>query len=95
MGVGLGLWARPGMQERQATATPAPEAVAAPPATTRRLQVVVDDHPLPPAAPIEVLAGAKTAPVARAALPELLVPKRPPEGLIKAQAREAISQGSG
>jgi hypothetical protein len=54
LGVGLGLWARPGANERRIVANVAP--VAAPPADPdRRLRIVVDDKPAPGGEPIEVL----------------------------------------
>jgi len=54
LGVGLGLWARPSMDERQA----AIRLAGAPARVARQLQVVVDDGPAPLGAPIEVLSAA-------------------------------------
>ncbi|HEY0435896.1 MAG TPA: hypothetical protein VGC92_04605, partial [Phenylobacterium sp.] len=88
LGVGAGLWARPALHERQAAAVAAPEPVEAPPATTRKLQIVVDDRPLPTGAPIQVLPAVAARPEHRPLfdLPAMLAPKRAPEGLIRAQA---------
>ncbi len=49
LGVGLGLWARPALSERQAAA---PLKSTARP---RKLEIVVDNHPAPIGAPIDVL----------------------------------------
>jgi len=78
LGVGLGLWARPAMSERQASATP--PADAAPPkpvAAARQLEIVVDDRPAPVGAPIDVLpaAAANRPPV----LPQRLPAARAPD----------------
>jgi hypothetical protein len=96
MGVGLGLWARPAMHERRASAVAPADAVAAPPAVARQLQIVVDDRPAPATgAPIPVLpasAAAEPAPArmlpspAPAPMIEPRAPVRPPEGLIRANA---------
>ena len=90
MGVGLGLWARPAMSERQ-MALPVVEAPK-PPVVARTLQIVLDDTPAPLGAPIELLPGfpeptraAAPAPPAR----ELLAPVRPPAGLVRVQTVEA------
>ena len=64
LGVGLGLWARPAMNERQAAAaTPADLAVKAP-ETARQLEIVVDDRPAPIGAPLDVLPAKAPTPVA-------------------------------
>lgn len=89
LGVGLGLWARPAMNERQATAptfavAEAPKA----PLGTRKLEIVVDDRPAPGGAPIDVL-PAGPAPrlwTPPATEPEPQAPVRPPEGLVRVEA---------
>jgi hypothetical protein len=93
LGVGLGLWARPAMSERQAAAAlpadaPRPQAAAA----ARKLQIVVDDRPAPIGTPIDVLPA--KAPPARAVTPPRALPwPEPatapvalPPGLMKAHA---------
>jgi hypothetical protein len=62
LGAGLGLWARPGLNERQiAVAAHEPEEPALA-SGERQLKIVVDDRPAPLGAPIQVLpAGAKPA----------------------------------
>lgn len=88
MGVGLGLWARPAMSERQMALPP----VEAPrPAPARTLQIVLDDSPAPLGAPIEVLPASPIRP--QAAPPELrepepLAPVRPAAGLVRVQTIE-------
>ena len=89
MGVGLGLWARPAMSERQLATAPAARPA---PEARRTLQIVIDDTPAPPGAPIELL-PALPAPVRVAAPPERLAPEpmapvRPPAGLVRVQAVE-------
>lgn len=54
LGAGLGLWARPSMDERQA----AVRLAGAPAKVVRQLQIVVGDGPAPLGAPIEVLSAA-------------------------------------
>jgi uncharacterized protein YecT (DUF1311 family) len=74
LGVGLGLWARPAMSERQAAAARPADMAAdmakAPqaPLAARKLQIVVDDRPAPLSAPIDVL-PANSAPTSRMAAP--------------------------
>lgn len=64
LGVGLGLWARPQMNERRVGAiAPEPEAIGAD-TGERKLKIVVDDHPAPVGAPIQVLPAAAKAPAA-------------------------------
>jgi hypothetical protein len=82
LGVGLGLWARPAVSERK-MAVAAPGGVAKAAAPTRKIQIVVDDSPAPIGALIEVLAGAKAAPVAPHATP---APVGPPRGLMLVQS---------
>jgi hypothetical protein len=90
MGVGLGLWARPAMSERQLAA---PVAVESPPVPGRTLQIVVEDTPAPLGAPIEVLpasAGRGMAAPPLERLPvEPVAPVRPPAGLVRVQTVEA------
>jgi hypothetical protein len=89
LGVGLGLWARPAMNERQATAaTPAPADTPKTPVGTRKLEIVVDDRPAPGGAPIDVLPA---GPAPRlwsppTSEPEPQAPVRPPEGLVRVEA---------
>jgi hypothetical protein len=90
LGVGLGLWARPAMSERQASAVKpadAPKVAAAAPA--RQLEIVVDDRPAPIGKPIDVLPG-KTQPSpvpAAKALPwPEAAPVASPQGLIKTRS---------
>lgn len=88
LGVGLGLWARPAMNERRMAAA-APVAPVKPAAPTRKLQIVVDDSPAPIGKPIEVLSNSPAAPVQAAGpgpLPEPQAPVRPPQGLMRVQA---------
>lgn len=97
LGASLGLWARPAAEDR-GLETDAPEAAAAPsPEPTRILQIVVDDTPAPVGLPMDVLPddlapGAGPAPQAAAMAPpaprpvEPLLPRRPPEGLMKVAA---------
>jgi hypothetical protein len=89
MGVGLGLWARPAMSERQ-MALPVVEAPK-PVGVRRTLQIVLDDAPAPLGSPIEVLPASAEAP--KAAEPErpareLLAPVRPTAGLVRVQTIE-------
>ena len=97
LGVGLGLWARPAVNERQAAA--AKPAVAAPApqpaAASRKLEIVVDNRPAPLGAPIDVLPQTSPAspqaaprtlgPPAAAAPAPLFAPTRPPQGLMRVQ----------
>jgi len=91
MGVGLGLWARPGLHERVAARGAKPPAAA--PAAARQLEIVVDDHArAATGTPLEVLpAGMAPAAPALAAPPAApqFAPSRPPEGLIRTQAPAA------
>lgn len=89
MGVGLGLWARPAMSERQ-MALPMVEALK-PVAAHRTLQIVLDDAPAPLGSPIEVLPASGEAPkVAAPERPtrEFLAPVRPATGLVRVQTIE-------
>ncbi|MDB5424325.1 MAG: hypothetical protein JWQ29_1741 [Phenylobacterium sp.] len=90
MGVGLGLWARPAMSERQLAA---PVAVESPPAPGRTLQIVVEDTPAPLGAPIEVLPASAergmAAPPPERQQMEPVAPVRPPAGLVRVQTVEA------
>jgi hypothetical protein len=87
LGVGLGLWARPAANERQMAAA-AQARAALPAAPERKLQIVLDDHPAPVGAPIEVLPAVAPARAVAASAPppEPQAPKRPPEGLMRVQA---------
>lgn len=97
LGMGLGLWARPAMHERQAALAGHLAAPAVAKAAVHRLEIVVADHPRPmTAAPLEVLSPAQAAAAGPAfapprAAPVPLAPTRPPEGLIKASASAAPS----
>jgi hypothetical protein len=87
MGVGLGLWARPAMNERRMSIA-AFEAPMSGPA--RMLQIVVGEVPAP-GAPIEVLPASRAAPARPTpehVAPEPLAPVRPPAGLVRVQAVE-------
>lgn len=88
LGVGLGLWARPAMSERQAAfAAPAAAPAKAAPAA-RQLAIVVDDRPAPLGAPIDVLpkAGAPALQAAPQPLPPAArAPVRLPQGLMRVQ----------
>jgi hypothetical protein len=89
LGVGLGLWAKPAMSERQAmVARPADAPKAAPPTPARQLEIVVDDRPAPLGKPIDVLPSKTAPPVPQArALPwPEAAPTASPEGLIKTRA---------
>jgi len=95
LGAGLGFWARPG--EPGAVAKPAAAPAAKAP-LTGSLQIVVDERPAPMSQPLQVLpadaAGpANAAPPALApplaappVLVEPVVPRRPPNGLMKVDA---------
>ena len=88
MGVGLGLWARPAMNERRLSIASFEAPVSGP---TRMLQIVVGEAPAPLGAPIEVLPASRAAPERRAperVAPEPLAPVRPPAGLVRVQAVE-------
>jgi hypothetical protein len=62
LGVGLGLWARPGQAERRmAIAAPEASAPTVDPAA-HKLRIVLDDHSAPVNAPIEGLATSATPP---------------------------------
>ena len=96
LGVGLGLWARPAMNERRMAAA-APEAPVKPVAPTRKLEIVVDDRPAPIGPPIEVLSKAPAGPsqIVRPGSPpepEPQAPTRPPQGLMRVQATTAQTQ---
>jgi len=90
MGVGLGLWARPAMSERQLAAAPAARPA---PEAPRILQIVVDNTPAPLGAPIELLpvspAPVRVAPPVERMAPEPMAPVRPPAGLVRVQSVEA------
>jgi hypothetical protein len=93
LGVGLGLWVKPAMSERQAMAAkPADAPKAAPPPPARQLEIVVDDRPAPLGKPIDVLPSRGAPPPAPPvpqgkALPwPDAAPTAPPEGLIKTRA---------
>src|ERR1019366_4922057 len=88
-GAGLGLWARPAMSERQATAAVPADASKTPlAAVERKLEIVVDSRPAPVGAPIDVL-PARQAPQPLLALPVPAPspPLAPPraQGLMKVQ----------
>jgi hypothetical protein len=62
LGVGLGLWARPGLAERRG-AIPAAQPDAPPAdATAHKLRIVLDDRSAPAAAPTEALAAPASPP---------------------------------
>jgi hypothetical protein len=93
LGVGLGLWAKPAMSERQAmVARPADAPKAAPPTPARQLEIVVDDRPAPLGKPIDVLPSkaapppAPPVPQARALPWPEAAPTASPQGLIKTRA---------
>ncbi len=94
LGVGLGLWARPAMSERQQTG-PSPVTAPEPAPGARSLQIVVDDAPAPLGAPIEVLparaAPAMILPPTERVAPEPQAPVRPASGLVRVQAIEPAS----
>jgi hypothetical protein len=87
MGVGLGLWARPAMNERRLSVAAFEAPIAAP---ARVLQIVVGEAPAPLGAPIEVLPGSRAAPppAPQRIAPEPLAPVRPAVGLVRVQAVE-------
>jgi hypothetical protein len=88
MGVGLGLWARPAMSERQMAL---PQAEAPKATAARMLQIVLDDTPAPLGAPIELLPRSDERPKAAAPEPpagELLAPVRSSAGLVRVQTVE-------
>lgn len=85
MGVGLGLWARPAMSERQMAL---PLVAAARPAETRKLQIVLDDTPAPLGPPIELLPASSGPPRSAPPAPELLAPVRPAAGLVRVRSLE-------
>ena len=91
MGVGLGLWARPAMNERRMViASPAFQAAAQKP--RGQIQIVLDERPAPIGEPIEVLPREASAPVRmieQAAEPELQAPVRPPEALMRVKVQAA------
>jgi len=71
LGVGLGLWARPALSERQAAVAAHAAAQPKAAATSRKLEIVVDDHPASTGPPIDVL-PADTAP--HSLLPPPVIP---------------------
>lgn len=82
LGVGAGLWARPGMDERRlAIAPPAPAVPTSPP---RTLQVVVADRPAPLSAPMQVLPATDARPAAPMALPVFTGPARAADPAVRA-----------
>ncbi len=87
MGVGLGLWARPAMSERQMAVAALPKLD---PAGPRSLQIVVEDTLAPLGAPIEVLPASVDRPrFVRPVDPlpaQPLAPVRPPAGLVRVQS---------
>lgn len=87
LGVGLGLWARPAMSERQAAAA---QPADAPKPPSRQLEIVVDDRPAPIGAPLDVLPGRsdprpRIVPPTPRAEPEPQAPGRAPRGLVRVQ----------
>jgi uncharacterized protein YecT (DUF1311 family) len=92
MGAGVGLWARPGAQERPGALQVQPTAPA--PRPDRRLAIVVDDAPAPVGKPLEVLAPARPRPAIAPPRPpapppaavEPVAPARPPNGLVRVVA---------
>ena len=89
MGVGLGLWARPAMSERQVAIAALPKID---PAGPRSLQIVLDDAPAPLGSPIEVLPAAGALPQfvmpTEPPMPQPLAPVRPSAGLVRVQTVE-------
>ncbi len=81
LGAGLGLWARPGMSERQLALTP--PTPAAPAGPVRTLQVVVDNRPAPLGAPMQVLPTSDAKPAAPMALPVFTAPARAPDPVVR------------
>ena len=75
LGVGLGIWARPAMSERQVSVT-APAEVQ-PVARAHQLAIVVDDRPAPLGAPIEVLSGRTAQPLPATAVLLATAPGKP------------------
>jgi hypothetical protein len=89
MGVGLGLWARPAMTERRASAPPPADLAKAPP-VEHRLQILVDDQAVPVRPPLEVM-PARAGPAPTIPAPKQLpwaerAPIAPSQGLMKVQA---------
>jgi colicin import membrane protein len=82
LGAGLGLWARPGMSERQLALTP--PTPPPPVGPVRTLQVVVDNRPAPLGAPMQVLPATDAKPQPAMALPVFTAPVRPPEPFVRA-----------
>jgi hypothetical protein len=81
LGAGLGLWARPGMSERQlALSPPTPPAPTGP---VRMLQVVVDNRPAPLGAPMQVLPATDAKPASAMPPPVFTAPVRPPEAFVR------------
>lgn len=80
LGVGLGIWARPAMSERKVSVARPADAAPAVPLPAHKLEIVIDDHPAPLGAPIEVLSDRTAqplimpAPVIAKARPALTVP---------------------
>jgi hypothetical protein len=94
LGVGMGLWARPGLHERLAAQGAQQAATVSAPAAARRLEIVVDDHPRGVGTPIDVLPQGMAAAAQAQAVPPPPVqpqfaPARPPEGLIRTHAPAA------
>ena len=96
LGAGLGLWARPNELERPGAPKAPPPTVTAV-STTRRIPIVVDDSPAPIGKPMDVLAASpprpaviprlpEAAPQAAPQAPEMIAPRRPPNGLVRVVA---------
>jgi hypothetical protein len=82
LGAGAGLWARPGMSERQlAVSAPTSPAPAGP---VRTLQVVVDNRPVPLGAPMQVLPTGGARPAGPMALPVFTGTAATPEAAVRA-----------
>jgi hypothetical protein len=90
MGVGLGLWARPAVSERQAALPMLAKTRAAALTAPRSLQIVIDDTPAPLGALIEVLPAGGAAPKPVVPPPQLppalIAPVRPAQGLVRVQS---------
>jgi hypothetical protein len=90
LGVGMGLWARPGMHERLAAQTVRPATASVAPAASHRLEIVVDDHPRAARTPLDVLPPGLAAAAPQAAPPPAVQPQfapaRSPDGLIRTHA---------
>jgi len=92
LGVGLGLWARPAMNERQASAARAAEAAKTPPlaAVEHKLAIIVEDRAAPIGAPIEVLPASTAALAPAKPAAPTVAPAPSPQRLIRVQAEKPV-----